>query len=297
METLLTLHDISKTFSTKEGPFRALRNISLTLHKGEMLGIAGKSGCGKSTLLQILSGMEKPDRGGLHWEEEIEGPFYRFVQMVFQNPSDAFSPRMTAGEFLREPIRNFHLCPKGEEKKLLEDALRLTDLPSHVLDALPHRLSGGQLQRIVIARALLIKPKLILFDEPTSALDVITQKNILALIRHLHETIHFTGVFVSHDLAAVQAVTDRIILMENGQIVERLPSADLKKAIHPASRRLLDAQIQGREEIIPEPEGEILLYEDRNFHTIDESSAEGLEEKDITLSPDHQVLAGIKKNK
>ncbi len=294
METLLTLHDISKTFAAKEGPFRALRNISLTLHKGEMLGIAGKSGCGKSTLLQILAGMEKPDKGGLHWEEEIKGPFYRFVQMVFQNPSDAFSPRMTAGEFLQEPVRNFHLCPKREEMKLLEEALRLTDLPSHVLGALPHRLSGGQLQRIVIARALLVRPKLILFDEPTSALDVITQKNILALIRKLHENLHFTGVFVSHDLAAVQAVTTRMIIMENGQIVERLRSEDLKKAIHPASRRLLEAQIQGREEIIPEPEGEILLYENGTFSTCSESSAEGLKEKDISLSPDHQVLARVK---
>lgn len=151
-----------------------------------------------------------------------------------------FSPRMTVGEFLYEPMRG-----RGREQvhRMVESALSSVGLDTALMDAYPHMLSGGQLQRIVIARAFLPSPKLVLYDEPTSALDVITQAQVLTLIREMRRQHPSAGIFVSHDLAVVQSVADRILVMAEGRIVEALSSSDFVHAKHPVSRMLLEAQL------------------------------------------------------
>ena len=150
---------------------------------------------------------------------------------------------MTIGQFMLEPLRRFGLVTDGEERSTLRMMLGRAHLPADAAERLPHQLSGGQLQRAVMVRALFVRPKLLLFDEPTSALDVVTQAALLDFIRELHSEYGFTGLFVTHDLAVVQKMTTQVLVMEHGEIVEDLPSTALKEASHPFTRRLIAAQL------------------------------------------------------
>ncbi|BEU86658.1 hypothetical protein TAMA11512_01220 [Selenomonas sp. TAMA-11512] len=249
MRRILTVEHAGKSFESEGRRIPVLKDVSFSVSEGEMLGIVGLSGCGKSTLLSVVAGLIEPDTGtvSLSVGEGIplsptSPELYRYVQLVVQEPSEMFSPRMTIGEFLCEPLRSLGL---RQEDRHLEELFASVGLDADLLSARPHMLSGGQLQRVVLARAFLSAPKLILYDEPTSALDVITQAQILELIRELRKKRPSAGIFVSHDLAAVQSVVDRILVMSEGCIVEELAPSELTRAKHPATRRLLDAQLTG----------------------------------------------------
>lgn len=211
---------------------RVLDDVSLALEAGEALSIIGASGSGKSTLFRIIAGSELPDEGTV----QKRG----VVRMVFQDPREAFSPRMQMRDFFRTALEK-----AGETKDALESRilamLAEVHLAPAVLAALPHQLSGGELQRVIIARTLLQEPDIVLFDEPTSALDVITQKEILDLIAALRRRFRFAGLFVGHELGAVQHVAERIYVLADGRFVETLAAKDLAHAKHEATLALLHA--------------------------------------------------------
>lgn len=215
VDILLRAEHVSKTYA---GGVRALDDVSLSLARGEVLGIVGESGSGKSTLARILCGLMPPDDGTI----EIDGVPLRhcprgrragLVQMIFQDPFSSLNPRLSIRTQLAE-------AATGRPQGTIEHILAQVELPATVLEAYPHQFSGGQRQRIAIARALLRHPALIIADEPVSALDVTTQNQIIKLFQRMKDEHRTTFIFVSHDLAVASMIADRIAIMHNGHIVE-----------------------------------------------------------------------------
>ena len=163
--------------------------------------------------------------------------------MMFQNPLAVIPPRMNLESFILEPYINYGLMDMAGAKEDIRKWIRHVDLPETIIRKYPHEVSGGQLQRVVLARIMLMKPKLVLFDEPTSALDAVNQKLVLDLLQKLHKEQPFGYVFVSHDIGLLQAVTDRILVMQDGQIVENIESTRLKEAVHPYTQALVEASV------------------------------------------------------
>ena len=231
MENVLTIKNLSKNFSK----VKALDNVSFELKKGEILGIVGESGSGKSTLAKVITRIVKPDGGSILFKGEDFTKlnssklreYRKNVQMVFQNPNSTFSPRMNIGDFLCEGMLNFKLASKKEALKKAKEYLELVKLPTDIMERLPHQLSGGQLQRVVIARALTLSPEVLIYDESTAALDVSVQQDVLKLMYDLRKSCDNSVIFICHDLAAVRLVADRIIVMYNGKIVEIVESRNL----------------------------------------------------------------------
>ena len=221
-EDLLIIENISKSFTVdKNKELKALKNINIRLKKGECIGIVGESGCGKSTLARIIVGIEKK---------------------TFQSPLSSFNPRMKIIDYMWEPLRNYFKLSKKESIPLITKSLVDVGLDETALEKYPHEFSGGQLQRITIARAIIIKPKLIVCDEITSALDVSVQKQILELLKKLQKDLALSYLFIGHDLAVVQNISQKIVVMYMGEIVEELNSIDLKtKAKHPYTNLLLNS--------------------------------------------------------
>ena len=231
MENVLTIKNLSKNFNK----VKALDNVSFELKKGEILGIVGESGSGKSTLAKVITRIVKPDGGSILFKGEDFTKlnsaklreYRKNVQMVFQNPNSTFSPRMNIGDFLCEGMLNFKLASKKEALKKAKEYLELVKLPTDIMERLPHQLSGGQLQRVVIARALTLSPEVLIYDEATAALDVSVQQDVLKLMYDLRKSCDNAVIFICHDLAAVRLVADRIIVMYNGKIVEIVESRNL----------------------------------------------------------------------
>ena len=244
-EDLLIIENISKTFKVdKNKELKALKNVNIQLKKGECIGIVGESGCGKSTLSRIIVGIEKKTSGKIIFDnKEIEGiSKIKDIQMIFQNPLSSFNPRMKIVDYMWEPLRNYFKLSKKDSITLIKKSLMDVGLDKNALEKYPHEFSGGQLQRITIARAIIIKPKLIVCDEITSALDVSVQKQILELLKKLQEDLGLSYLFIGHDLAVVQDVSQKIVVMYMGEIVEELNSIDLKsKAKHPYTKLLLNS--------------------------------------------------------
>ena len=244
-EDLLIIENISKTFKVdKNKELQALKNINIRLKKGECIGIVGESGCGKSTLARIIVGIEKKTSGKIIFDnKEIEGiSKTKDIQMIFQNPLSSFNPRMKIVDYMWEPLRNYFKLSKKDSIPLIKKSLIDVGLDENALEKYPHEFSGGQLQRITIARAVVIKPKLIVCDEITSALDVSVQKQILELLKKLQKDLGLSYLFIGHDLAVVQDVSQKIVVMYMGEIVEELNSIDLKtKAKHPYTKLLLNS--------------------------------------------------------
>ncbi len=247
---LLRVSHVSRDFSAKGGPLHAVRDVSFTLARGELLGIVGESGCGKSTLARILAGSLAATSGTV----ALDGTDYtrltgrekrlhrRRIQMVFQDPLSSFSPRMKIGIYLCEPRRNYDHLGKQEAMAEAGALLERVGLSRDFLSRYPHQLSGGQLQRVAIARALAIGPELLICDEATGALDVSIQDQIARLLVELVEEKGIGCVFIGHDLALVRSVTQRIAVMYLGRIVELLPSETLtQQCVHPYTRALLDS--------------------------------------------------------
>ena len=237
LNTVLLVTDVHKSYQTREGNLDVLKGISLTLKRGEMLGIVGVSGSGKSTLFRLIAGIEEIDCGGIHIDDRES------LQLISQDPREAFSPRMQMIDFFLSAFD----CPNKEARaqvlNRVEEILAEVELKPSMLNALPHQLSGGELQRIIIARTLLLKPQVLLFDEPTSALDVLTQKHIVELISKLRKRYAFAGIFVSHDLAAVQAAVDRLLVLYRGEFVEELAASEILAAKHEHTKELIKAQL------------------------------------------------------
>ncbi|EGN63950.1 dipeptide transport ATP-binding protein DppF [Fusobacterium animalis 11_3_2] len=244
-EDLLIIENISKTFKVdKNKELQALKNINIRLKKGECIGIVGESGCGKSTLARIIVGIERKTSGKIIFDnKEIEGiSKTKDIQMIFQNPLSSFNPRMKIVDYMWEPLRNYFKLSKKDSIPLIKKSLMDVGLDENALEKYPHEFSGGQLQRITIARAIIIKPKLIVCDEITSALDVSVQKQILELLKKLQKDLDLSYLFIGHDLAVVQDISQKIVVMYMGEIVEELNSIDLKsKAKHPYTKLLLNS--------------------------------------------------------
>ena len=231
--------NLVKEFTLSGGLFKpkqtvhAVQGVSLYQSPGETLGIVGESGCGKSTFGYTLMGLYQATSGSIYMNGQYINPYvdrkavHPVMQMVFQNPNSTFSPRMNIGDFLCEGMLNFKLAGKKEALKKAKEYLELVKLPTDIMERLPHQLSGGQLQRVVIARALTLSPEVLIYDESTAALDVSVQQDVLKLMYDLRKSCDNSVIFICHDLAAVRLVADRIIVMYNGKIVEIVESRNL----------------------------------------------------------------------
>lgn len=247
---ILEVKNVCKYYKVKNSQFTALDDVSLDLYEGESLGIVGESGSGKSTLAKLITQLEAPSKGRILFSGK---DIYRAsrkekyeirsqIQMVFQNPQSAMSPKMRIGDFLVEALSNYGLMPTNELKEEARRLLEIVELPAEFAEKFPSQVSGGQMQRIVIARALSVKPKIIIFDEATSALDVLVQKNIISLLIKLKKEFDISYLFIGHSLAIVRLITQRMAVMNEGKIVEILESNNFcELAKDPYTLRLIDS--------------------------------------------------------
>jgi oligopeptide transport system ATP-binding protein len=256
-DPLLELRDLRVWFPIGDGLFRAKRNlravdgIDLRVAPGEALGIVGESGCGKSTLARAILRLVRTSGGQVVWlGKPIEGwstsrvrPLRRDMQIVFQDPLASLDPRMTVGEIVAEPLRvHARDLSRAERRERVIDILARVGLPADVVNRYPHEFSGGQCQRIGIARAMVLRPKLLVCDEPVSALDVSIQAQIVNLLQDLKRDFGMTILFVSHNLAVVRRLCDRVLVLYLGKPME-LASTDLlySQPRHPYTQGLLAA--------------------------------------------------------
>jgi oligopeptide/dipeptide ABC transporter ATP-binding protein len=231
------------------GHVHAVDDVSFTLHEGETLGIVGESGCGKTTLIRTLVRLINPTAGVIRFRghditnasRKALAPIRREMQMVFQDPQASLNPRKRVNQILATPLR-LRGVAKSEVETETQALLTRVGLQTEHLNRFPHEFSGGQRQRIGIARALAVDPKLILLDEPVSALDVSIQAQVINLLEKLQDEFHLSYIFVAHDLSVVRHVSDRIVVMYLGKLMEVAPADELyTKPIHPYTSALLDA--------------------------------------------------------
>ena len=236
---MLCLENISKSYTQKE---KVLKNINLCLPKNASLALVGESGSGKSTLARLILGLEKADSGNIsiegkklkEWKKKNKGG----MSVVFQDYTSSINPRFLIKDILQEALWQ-------EKKRLneteLKELLSQVELSAKVLKSYPHELSGGQLQRICIARSLVLKPRLLILDEALSSLDVSTQAQVVALLKRLQEEYKMSYLFISHDLESASAVCDEIAVLYEGQIVEKFSTCKLKDTKHFYTKKLLDS--------------------------------------------------------
>jgi peptide/nickel transport system ATP-binding protein/oligopeptide transport system ATP-binding protein len=229
---------------------RAVDGVSFHVDAGETLALVGESGCGKSTVSRLVLRLIEPNAGSVRFEgrdllsldASALRAFRRQAQIIFQDPYASLNPRMTVGQILGEPLALHDLVPATARRARIEELLRLVGLDPRVARRYPHEFSGGQRQRVAIARALAVQPKLIICDEPVSALDVSIRSQILNLLRDLQDRLGLSYIFVSHDLAVVKHIADRVAVMNLGGIVETAETEALfASPRHPYSRALLSA--------------------------------------------------------
>ena len=232
---IIFLDDIHVVFKTRTGSLlhpnkvHAVNGLSLKLMPGQTIGIVGESGCGKSTTANVMCGLQTPTSGHVYFkgtdvtkrtaaQRKIIG---RVISVVFQDPATALNARMTVREQLMDPMIVHKVGDAKSREARVRELIEMVGLPNSVLEALPGQMSGGQRQRVAIARALSLKPDAIIADEPTSALDVSVRAQILNLLMDLKKELNLAMVFISHDIQTVRYISDQIIVMNNGQAVER----------------------------------------------------------------------------
>lgn len=262
----LKVSDLSKTFSVAKSLFvkalpgvRAVRTMSFSVEKGQTLGIVGESGCGKSTLARMLVGLLHPTTGRIEIEGEAlnnadPAAFGKMIQYVFQDPTSSLNPRKTIRQIIEAPLKHLHGMKKPERDRRIAEIFASVNLREEFLERYPHEFSGGQAQRIGIARALAAAPRIIVLDEPVSALDVSIQAQVLNLLADLKRQYALTYLFISHDLAVVEAVSDSIMVLYFGSVVEIGSAATIfQSPKHPYTKLLADsAPIVGRPLTAPE---------------------------------------------
>jgi len=250
LKELLQARRISKSFAVGDRLVRALDNVSLVVREGESVGLIGPSGSGKSTLARILAGHLAPDQGRVllgdvelpaSWRGGSVKALRRRIQLVMQDPTDALSPRLTVAELVREPLDIGGELDGADRRRAVADMLECVGLPctGSFLDARSHELSGGELQRIAVARALVLRPKLLVADEPTAMLDASEQARLLTVLRERQIEMGLGLVLVSHDMAVVRKVVDRIVVIDHGRVVEEGPSQRVAVAPSSSTGRLL----------------------------------------------------------
>ena len=259
-QMLLDVQDLEVHFSikqenawpwTKPANLKAVNGVDLKLYAGETLGIVGESGCGKSTLARAIIGLTKVTDGNVLWlgqdltalDEKSLRATRKDIQMIFQDPLASLNPRMTIGDIIAEPLRTLRPdVPKGEVAERVQAMMKKVGLLPNLVNRYPHEFSGGQCQRIGIARALILDPKLIICDEPVSALDVSIQAQVVNLLKQLQREMNLSLIFIAHDLSVVKHISDRIIVMYLGNAVEVGTKDKLFAAPkHPYTQALMSA--------------------------------------------------------
>ena len=259
---LVEVRDLKKYFPVRGGLFGRIQNqvkavdgVSFALDRGQTLGLVGESGCGKSTLGRAVLYLQPPTSGEVYIEGQQLDQKNRQallarrpdMQIIFQDPFASLSPRRTVAQIIREPLDVHRIGTAAERRERVEDQLHVVGLRPNVLNRYPHEFSGGQRQRIGIARALVLNPKFIVADEPGSALDVSVQSQVLNLIEKLQAERGIAFLFISHDLAVIQHVSDEVAVMYLGRIVEQAPAEEIYRSpLHPYTQALLSA--------IPQPD-------------------------------------------
>ena len=250
-KTILEVENLTKYFATPAGQLHAVDGVSFSIEEGKTLGIVGESGCGKSTTGRCILKLIEPTSGRIVFDGEDITSYSRRkmrrlrqeMQMVFQDPFSSLDPRQTVSQLISEPIIEHKLLSsKADIDRRTLELMETVGLAERYVNVYPHELDGGRRQRIGIARALAVNPKLIVCDEPVSALDVSIQAQILNLLKQLQRDMGLTYIFITHDLSVVKYFSDDIAVMYLGQMVEKAPSDDLfKNPIHPYTKALLSA--------------------------------------------------------
>lgn len=261
MKPIFEIKNLCTWFPVKKGVFKkvighikAVDDVSFQIYKGETLGIVGESGCGKSTLARSLMMLEKTTSGQILFNNDGEYKditkftkkesfdFRKKVQMVFQDPYSALNPQKKVYTAFEEPLKVHGIKDRYEREQIIKKALKMVNIQPNYLMRYPHEFSGGQRQRLCIARALEVSPKVLICDEPVSALDVSIQAQVLNLMKQIQNDMNLTYIFIAHDLSVVQYMSDRIIVMYLGQIVEIADSKALyENPLHPYTKALISS--------------------------------------------------------
>ncbi len=250
-EPLLVVNNLKKYFKTKYGMLHAVDDVSYTIERGKTLGVVGESGCGKSTMGRVILRLLDPTGGKVYFEGEdlfaLSNEQMRMkrreMQIIFQDPFSSLNPRKTINQIISAPMILHNMYPdKIERQQRVLELMETVGLAERLVNTYPHELDGGRRQRIGVARALALNPKLIVCDEPVSALDVSIQAQILNLLSELQESMGLTYIFITHDLSVVHYFADDIAVMYLGQLVEKAPAVKLfDKPTHPYTQALLSA--------------------------------------------------------
>ncbi len=256
-DVVLSVEDLELRYFTRRAEIRAVDGVSFELHRGETLGLVGESGCGKTSLGTALLAMPSPPgrivRGAIRVDgkdilslrdDELRRHVrWEQISMVFQGAMNSLTPVYTVGRQMNETLQRHRRTPKVEARGIMERYLEMVGLPSDTMDRYPHELSGGMKQRVVIAMALFLEPRVVVLDEPTTALDVIVQAQILNTIKELKKKLDLSLIFITHDLATEAEVADRLMVMYAGRVVETASNQTIfdDGACHPYTRALLAA--------------------------------------------------------
>ncbi len=261
-EIMIDVRNLNKSFKSSgnvlqilkghgEKYVHAINDVSFVIHKGETLGLVGESGCGKSTLSKILTGLYKPDSGKINFrsfgditaaDKKTSKMICKQIQMVFQDPYSSLNPAMTVRQMFYEILAVHKICPRKDFEEKTKEILKLAGMPEGILDRYPDAFSGGQRQRLCIARALILKPELVIADEPVSALDMSVQAQILNLFSDLKKKMDLTMLFISHDLRVVQYISDRVMVMYLGRVIEMGDTEEIfQKPGHPYTELLINS--------------------------------------------------------
>lgn len=237
----------------------ACNNINLKIRKGKTLGIVGESGSGKTTLVNMLMDLEKPASGEILYHGRDMSKFTKKeiwenrqnIQIVFQDPWTAFNPKMNVMQILTEPLMNYGRLKRSKRRQKAVELLKMVDLPAEFVTKYPQNMSGGQRQRLGIARAISLEPEILICDEATSALDVSIQKNIVELLVKLQKEKNITMIFICHDIALIESFAHEIVVMYHGEVVEVIEDGQIsEKAKHPYTKSLLSAIFPVRGEMV-----------------------------------------------
>jgi peptide/nickel transport system ATP-binding protein/oligopeptide transport system ATP-binding protein len=259
MDRLIDIHHLKKYFWTGGGLFRkkdaikAVDDVSFYIEKEEILGLVGESGCGKTTCGKVILRLQEPTEGKIYYNNnDITGltkkemhEYRKKMMIIYQDPFGSLDPRMTIGATIAEPIEVHNIIPreeKEEKENRIIEIMEKVGLTPDQINRYPHEFSGGQRQRIGIARALATNPEFIVADEPVSALDVSIQAQIINLLKDLQKEFGLTLLFITHDLSVIKHISDRIVVMYAGKLVESAPKNELfKNPLHPYTKALLSA--------------------------------------------------------